>query len=95
MATATFIRLKAKGDVTQTTYELSEPITYKRWNGEERKTTHVVVSHAKYSGVDETAVFPGTEDGIIVSYNDLFMSAPMCDDETALSALGFTRYAVI
>ena len=90
MNTATFIRTTTNGGVTQTTYELSGPMTFKRWTGEKRKTMHVIVSHAQYGGVDETAVFPGTHDSKVTSYADLFMTNPTCDDETALSALGLT-----
>lgn len=90
MATATFLSTHTKDDVTQATYELSEPISYKRWNGKKVKTKHVVVSHTRLYGENETAVFPSTEDGKIKTYSDLFTSVPICDDATALSALGFT-----
>lgn len=90
MATATFIRTSTSGDVTQTTYELSEPISYKHWNGKKGKTRHVIVSHARAVNTNETAVFPGTHESKVTSYWDLFTSVPTCDDETALSALGLT-----
>ena len=90
MTTATPLMTHVDGDVTQTTYELSEPITYKRWHGERFKTMHVIVSHARYNGTTETAVFPGSPEGKVMSYIDLFMSAPACDDVTALKALDLT-----
>lgn len=93
MNTATPLRTRALDGVTQTTYEVSEPITYTRLTGETYQTSYIVVSHARYDEIDETAVFPGTMDGKITSYDDLFMTAPACDDETALTALGLTPTA--
>lgn len=93
MTSATPLMTHTKGDIVQTTYELSQPVPYKRWTGEKRKTKHIVVSHSRHMGANETAVFPGTSDGKITSYIDLYMSAPACDDETALTALGLTPTA--
>ena len=88
--TATPLMTHVNDGVTQTTYELSEPVPYTRWTGEKRKTSVIVVSHARYDEIDETAVFPGTMDGKIMSYMDLFMTAPACDNVLALTALGLT-----
>lgn len=90
MATATPFKTRASGDVTQTAYELSERITYKRWTGKKYQTRYIVVSHTRYNGSTETAVFPSARNGEVTAYTDLFMASPACDDETALSALGFT-----
>ena len=90
MITATPRETRTKGDVTQTTYELSEPINYTRWNGDKRKTRVIIVSHARYNGETETAVFPGTLSGEVMTYTDLYMTSPACDNVTALEALGLT-----
>lgn len=78
------------GDVIQTSFELSEPVTYTRWTGERRKTKHVIVSHSRLLGANETAIFPGTMDGKIASYADLYTTHPMTDNVTALTALGLS-----
>lgn len=90
MNTATPLMTNILDDVTQTTYELSEPVPYTRWNGVERMTWHVIVSHTQLLGANETAVFPGNEEGKIISYGDPYILFPMCDDETALTAIGLT-----
>lgn len=90
MHTATLVNTKDDGDVIQTTYELSKPFSYKRWNGERAKTEYVVISHSSFGGANETAVFPGTLEGNLKSHTELFVATPMCDDRDALGALGYS-----
>ena len=93
MNTATPLFTRSESGATQTFYEVSHPLPYTRLTGETYQTSYIVVSHARYDEIDETAVFPGTMDGKITSYDDLFMTSPACDDETALTALGLTPTA--
>ena len=90
MTTATPLMTHTKDDVVQTTYELSELVSYTRWTGERRKTKYIIVSHSRQLGANETAIFPGTVDGEILSYADLYMRHPMTDNVSALTAIGLT-----
>lgn len=65
MPTATPLLTRVSGDITQTAYELSEPVPYKCWTGETSQTRYVVVSHVRSENTDETAVFPGSREGDI------------------------------
>jgi len=55
-------------------YRMERPVSYTDWSSDEevvKKTFYVIVSRVSDGYVDETLIFPATEDGEVIDWSEL------------------------